>query len=106
MSLILDSLKPDQLLVDLRECHRPSRCCKIQIIAIECFSHGFAIGSPRAVKLEGLMGFDDFALELFKLWTCKRIGCSKSASATSERHLPDADVGLRGESQAELNKMI
>ena len=59
VSLILDNLEPDRLVVDLRECYCNSGCCEMQITAIECFSGGFAAAPPQKVMLEGLIGFDE-----------------------------------------------
>lgn len=83
----------------------------MQMTAIECFSRGFATVPPRAVKLEGLIGFDetmeltiadDFARELFEIWTCKRTGCT--VSAPNERLLLDGDAGFKEEVQLELER--
>lgn len=83
----------------------------MQMTAIECFIWGFAIVPPREVKLEGLIGFDetmeltiadDFARELFELWTSKRTGYA--VSAPNERLLLDGHAGFKEEVQLELER--
>ena len=54
VSLILDNLKPDRLVVDLRECYRNSECCEMQMTAIECFSRGFAAAPPSRSHVRGI----------------------------------------------------
>ena len=109
VSLVLDHLQPNRLIVDLSECYCNSGCCAMQMTAIECFSRGFAAATPRVVKLVGLVGFDDtsehtiaddFALELLQLWTSKRAG--RAGPRMDERLLPDGDFGLIEDVRLEL----
>ena len=58
VSLVLDSLEPDRLIVNLRERYCISGCCDVKLTATGCLCRGFALVTPRAVKIEELLEFD------------------------------------------------
>ena len=90
VSPLLQTLKLDRLVLDLRNCNCWGGCCSLHVSAIVAFEKSFFLGAPKALQLnwpEAGIGpkqarIDQIIGDCFKLWTLDRGGCKLVPSRT------------------------
>lgn len=103
---MLDCLKLERLVVDLGRSFCVAKCnCKIAAMAVTCFKKGFALGTPKVVKIKGWdAGREDVEAvvqECLRIWTSRRARCMVESSHSAIPIKSEAEEWLLKEAARE-----